>query len=64
MNELCFTVVVLNLNKFLTIDYNTQTLHKKKKFFIEDFFSKCDAMWPYLLKKSSVENLIFCAVKK
>ena len=25
MNELCFTVVVLNLNKFLTIDFNRQS---------------------------------------
>ena len=24
MNDLCFTVVVLNLNKFLTIDFNKQ----------------------------------------
>ena len=24
MNELCFTDVVLNLNKFLTIDFNKQ----------------------------------------
>ena len=29
MNELCFTVVVLNLNKFLTVDFNKQTLHKE-----------------------------------
>ena len=26
MNELCFTVVVLNLNKFLTIDFNKQKI--------------------------------------
>ena len=24
MNELCFTTVVLNLNKFFTIDFNKQ----------------------------------------
>ena len=24
MNELCFTIVVLNLNMFLTIDFNKQ----------------------------------------
>ena len=29
MNELCFTTVVLNVNKFLTIDFNKETLHKK-----------------------------------
>ena len=26
MNELCFTVVVLNLNKFLTIEFNKQKI--------------------------------------
>ena len=26
MNDLCFTVVVLNLNKFLTIDFNKQKI--------------------------------------
>ena len=26
MNELCFTVVVSNLNKFLTIDFNKQNI--------------------------------------
>ena len=26
MNELCFTVAVLNLNKFLTIDFNKQKI--------------------------------------
>ena len=35
------------------------------KFFLKDFFSKCDQIrkklliWPHLLKKHSVENLIF-----
>ena len=38
------------------------------KFFTEDFFSKCDQIrrklwiWPHLLKKSLLENFIFCAV--
>ena len=32
MNELCFTAVVLNFNKFLTIDFIKQTLHKKLSF--------------------------------
>ena len=38
------------------------------KFSIKDFFSKCDQMrrklriWPYLLKKSLMEDFIFCAV--
>ena len=38
------------------------------KFSIKDFFSKCDQtrsflrIWSHLLKKSLVENFIFCAV--
>ena len=38
------------------------------KFSIKDFFSKCDQIrsylqiWSYLLKKSFMENFIFCAV--
>ena len=38
------------------------------KFSIKDFFSKCDQIrrklriWSHLLKKSSMENFIFCAV--
>ena len=38
------------------------------KFSIKDFFSKCDQIrsflriWPHLLKKSLMENFIFCAV--
>ena len=41
----------------------------KMKICIKDFFSKCDQMrsflriWSHLLKKSLMENLIFCAVK-
>ena len=39
------------------------------KFFIEDFFSECFQIirflriWSYLLKKSLLENFIFCALK-
>ena len=38
------------------------------KFSIQDFFSKCDQIrsflriWSHLLKKSLMENFIFCAV--
>ena len=43
-------------------------LHKKMKFSIKDFFSKCDQIrrnlriWPHLLTKCLMENFIFCAV--
>ena len=42
---------------------------QKMKFSIEDFFSKCDQIrrklriWSHLLKKSLMENFIFCAVR-
>ena len=41
---------------------------QKMKFSIQDFFSKCDRIrtklriWSHLLKKSLMENLMFCAV--
>ena len=47
------------------------SLHKKMKFSIKDFFSKCDQIrnflcflriWVHLLKKSLIENFIFCTV--
>ena len=43
-------------------------LHKKMKFFIKGFFSKCDqihsflGIWSHSLKESLKENFIFCAV--
>ena len=46
------------------------TLPKKMKFSIKNFFSKCDQIhsflqiWSYLLKKSLMKNLIFCAVER
>ena len=39
------------------------------KFYVKDFFSKCDqirsflGIWSHLLKKSLMDNFIFCAVK-
>ena len=41
---------------------------QEMKFSITDFFSKCDQIprklriWSHLLKKSLIENFIFCAV--
>ena len=41
---------------------------QKTKFSIKDFYSKCDQIhrkvwiWSHLVKKSLIENLIFCAV--
>ena len=48
---------------------NTTPLHttaQKMKFSIKDFYSKCDQIhsflqiWSHLLKKSLMENFIFC----
>ena len=45
-----------------------RSLHKKMKFSIKDFLSQCDQIhrklriWSHLLKKSLMENFIFCAV--
>ena len=47
--------------------YPLQALHKK--FSMKDSFSKCDQIcrklriWSHLLKKSFMENFIFCAAK-
>ena len=46
----------------------TQDTAQKRKFFIKNFFSKCDQIrsflqiWSHVLKKSLMENFIFCAV--
>ena len=47
----------------------TLTLPKKMKFSIKYFFGKCDQIrsflpiWSHLLKKSLMDNFIFCVVK-
>ena len=66
-----FTEEILNgkLNFFAVtwISFDLYTA-KKLKFFIKDFFSKCDQIrrkvrvWSHLLKKSLMENFIFCSV--
>ena len=46
----------------------SQITAQKMKFFIKDFFSKCDQIcrnlriWSHLLKKSLIGNFSFCAV--
>ena len=47
-----------------------QDTAQNMKFSIKDFFSKCDQIrsflriWSHLLKKSLMENFIFCAVER
>ena len=46
----------------------SQMFFKKMRFSIKDFFSKCEQIcsslriWSHLLKKSSMENFLFCVV--
>ena len=48
----------------------TNLTAQKMKFSAKDFFNKCDQIrsflriWSYLLKKSLMENFIFCAVSE
>ena len=50
------------------MNHEQQITAQKMKFFIKNFFRKCDQIrrklwiWSHLLKKSLMENLIFCAV--
>ena len=50
------------------IDVFFNSTAQKMKFSIKDFLSKCDQIrrklwiWLHLLKKSLMENFIFCAV--
>ena len=52
----------------LGYDLNLHNTAHKMMFFIKDFFSKCDQIrsflriWSHLIKKSLMENIIFCAV--
>ena len=55
----------------IIIFFSVKRLHctaQKMKFSIKDFFSNCDQIcrklriWSHLLKKSLMENFIFCAV--
>ena len=58
MNSLYFIYMIL---------WHTSTT-QKMKFSIMDFFSKCNKIrsflriWSHLLKKSVMQNIIFCAV--
>ena len=58
------------LFKFIKRQFFQWNTAHKMKFSITDFFSKCDQVrrklqiWSHLLKKSEMENFIFCAVKR
>ena len=63
-----FQKLVHKLFPIFYIDYEVRATEQKMKFSMKDFFSKCDQIgwklriWAHLLKKSLMENFIFCAV--
>ena len=71
MNNEAAVMVIKDADVFLLLIYTLgQFTTPKKKFFIEDFFGKCDQIrsflriWSQLLKKSSMEKFIFRAIIK
>ena len=71
MNNEAAVMVIKDADVFLLLIYTLgQFTTPKKKFFIEDFFSKYDEIrsflriWSQLLKKSSMEKFIFRAIIK
>ena len=68
---LALKVLTMKRNKFKKYPHHTyfKNTAQKMKFFITDFFSKCDQIrrklriWSHLLKKSIMENFIFCTVE-
>ena len=72
VSELLFLRVKVKKKSFNQIQLSAEVkiyTHKKMKFSIKDFFSKCDQIrrklriYSHLLKKFLMENFIFCAVK-
>ena len=74
-NKIALRSVKLNKSMFFPFDFQRWRLQflplhtaQKIKFFIENFFSRCDQIcsflqiWSHLLRKSLMENLIFQAV--
>ena len=65
------TIFEINENVALTFSrkvFFAKSLHKHWSFSIKDIFSKCDQIrrklriWSHFLRKSILENFIFCAV--
>ena len=72
-NQLQLQNAKLNLSNFnVTAPFNREIIMhataQKMKFFIKDFFRKCEQIrsflqiWSHLLKKALTENFFFCAV--
>ena len=64
---MCFNMDVYWILHILLFETILISTTQKKKFTIKDFFSNCDQnrsfqrVWSHLLKKSLIENFIFCA---
>ena len=64
-------MIRIKSNSIVSIQEKNQLANtaQKMKFSIKNFFSKCEQIcsflriWSHLLKKSFMENFIFCAVK-
>ena len=62
-----FSIAWVKLKQIQFVVYLASFTAKKMKFFIKDIFSKSDQIrrflriWSHLLKKSLMENFIFCA---
>ena len=62
------TLLSIPLLLVSTLVYLPSPTAQKMKFYIKDFFNKCDrirrklCIWSHLLKKPLVENFMFCAV--
>ena len=60
--------MILHTNQVFGLKNCISVAAQKTKFSIKDFFSKCDhirrksRIWSHLLKKSLMENFVFCAV--
>ena len=65
----CYFYFIIDKNLILLFSIYLLIAAQKMKFSIKNFFSKCHQIpsflriWSHLLKKSLMENLIFCAVE-
>ena len=67
--QVCINILGKRVTQKMLMEVKV-SLHKKIKFSIKDFFIKCDQIrsflqiWSHLLKKSFMEDFVFCAVCK
>ena len=68
-NSPCEKLLGISFNYKLNRRHSKTNTAQKMKFSVKDLFSKRDQIhsnlriWSHLLKKSLMENFIFCAVK-